>query len=142
MGGSTDAFALYLSLFQVSRPTDASKPSTSLAFHKEAEEKFEFGTSNLKNAREVPKQEELLSYEDLKKGLDEEKERGKVELETEVLVEGRAGRGRRLGGEDGAGAEAEEGEKQAEVGVGARREMALRAAERRAEQAKEVQVQA
>jgi hypothetical protein len=141
MGGSTDAFALYLSLFQVSRPTDASKPSTSLAFHKEAESKFEFGTSTLKTADASPKQEELLSYEEVKQNLDEEKEKGRVVLETEVVQANPTARGgRRLGGEPQE-VGMEEGQREVST-VQGRREMAVRAAERRVKEgeAREVKV--
>lgn len=126
MGGSTDAFALYLSLFRVDRPADASKPSTSLAFHKEAESKFEFGTATLKTKNESAPQEELMSYEEMKEKLDREKEESKVNLETEdVPANPTARNGRVLGGE---------GE---ELTMGQRREMAVRAAEKRAQAEKE-----
>lgn len=141
MGGSTDAFALYLSLFQVSRPTDTTKPSTSLAFHKEAESKFEFGTSTLKTAEAPPKQEELLSYEEVKQNLDEAKENGRVVLETEIVQANPTARGgRRLGG-DSQEQGLEEGQKEVST-VQDRREMAVRAAERRAKEgeAREVKV--
>jgi hypothetical protein len=134
MGGSTDAFALYLSLFQVSRPTDPSKPTTSLSFHKEAESKFEFGTSTLKpDQREAP-QEELMSYEDVKAGLEEKKEEGEMET-VQVQANPTARAGRRLGG-DGqeAGEDKGKGEEEEEENPKpSMRELAVRAAEKRAQ---------
>lgn len=141
MGGSTDAFALYLSLHRVNRPTDSSKPSTSLAFHKEAESKFEIGTGTLKTDTTKPRQQELMTYEEVNESLDQEKGRGEVRLETEVVqANPTARRGRRLGGENGGIGAAEGGEQQGEVSVGERREMAVRAAERRKEEARGVEV--
>ena len=141
MGGSTDAFALYLSLFQVSRPTDPLKPSTSLSFHKEAESKFEFGTSNLKPDEKKPAQEGLMSYEEVKAGLEEKQEE---EMETEeVQANPMARGGRRLGGAGAVEGEGEEekgkqqegrneGERDAEK-PSSMRELAVRAAEKRAQ---------
>jgi len=121
MGGSTDAFALYLSLLKVERPTDTSKPSTSLSFHKEAENKFEFGTANLKQKEESEPQNELMTYEEMKARLDEETK--KTDLPTEhIQANPTARNGQRLGGEE---------TRTEELTLGQRRQMAVRAAEKR-----------
>jgi len=129
MGGSNDAFSLYLSLFQVDRPTDASKPSTSLAYHKEAETKFEYGTATLKQKPAPTPQTELMTHEELKAKIDAENEANKVVLETEIVQANPTARnGQRLGGEEPP---------PEELSVGQRRQMAVRAAEKRAQAGKE-----
>ena len=127
MGGSNDAFALYLSLFKVDRPTDPSKASTSLSYHKEAESKFEYGTATLKPEAASKKQEELLSHEEVKAGIEKEVEESRVVLHTETVQANPTARnGVRLGGEEGQAPAAE-------LTIGQRRELAVRAAEKRAE---------
>jgi hypothetical protein len=122
MGGSTDAFALYLSLFKVERPTDTSKQSTSLSFHKEAENKFEYGTATLKKNEESEPQKELMTHEEMKARLDEETK--KTNLPTEhIQANPTARNGQRLGGEEETRTE--------ELTLGQRRQMAVRAAEKR-----------
>ena len=130
MGGSNDAFALYLSLFRVDRPTDAAKATTSLSYHKEAETKFEYGTGTLKANDPAPKQEGLLSHEELKAQIEKEVQANRVDLPTEDIPANPTARnGQRLGG-------GEEEEAQ-ELTLGQRREMAVRAAEKRAENQRE-----
>ena len=122
MGGSSDAFALYLSLLKVERPADTSKPSTSLSFHKEAEDKFEYGTANLKKKEESEPQKELMTYEEMKARLDEETK--KTDLPTEYIQANPTARnGQRLGGEEETRIQ--------ELTLGQRRQMAVRAAEKR-----------
>jgi len=129
MGGSTDAFALYLSIFKVDRPSDASKPSTSLAFHKEAETKFDYGTATLKKEDAAPKQQHLLSHEELKAQIDAEVSAARVDLPTETIQANPTARnGQVLGGGEGTG------ERSEDLTVGQRRQMAVRAAEKRAQE--------
>ena len=121
----------------MSRPTDPTKPTTSLSFHKEAESKFEFGTSTLKPDEKLPIQEELLSYEDVKAGVDAEKKEGEMET-VQVQANPIARGGRRLGGDDMEGQEEGEGKEGEGEGKSDKkpsmRELAVRAAEKRAQQ--------